>query len=96
MILKKHFQQYGKVEYVRLLKDRRSGESKGLAFVNFYRACYHCALALEQCDANYKAVFAAPKDSGNSRKRNGMIIVVVMVAQVVEVVTLVVMTMVAA
>ncbi|KAK2142014.1 hypothetical protein LSH36_1005g00011 [Paralvinella palmiformis] len=64
--IKEKFEEYGQVEFVRLLKDRRSGESRGLAFVKFYRA-YHCALALEQCDPGFKAVFAAPRESSSSR-----------------------------
>lgn len=64
--IKEKFEEYGQVEFVRLLKDKRTGESRGLAFVKFYRA-YHCALALEQCDPGFKAVFAAPRETSSSR-----------------------------
>ena len=43
-------QQFGEIEYVRILTDRQTGESKGLAYVKYYRA-YHAALALENCDS---------------------------------------------
>ena len=33
--LKEFFSQYGAVEYVRLIKDNRTGRSKGFAFVTF-------------------------------------------------------------
>jgi len=37
------------MDYMRFLKDRNTGESRGLAYVKYYRA-YHAALALEGCD----------------------------------------------
>ena len=43
-------QQFGEIEYVRILTDRQTGDSKGLAYVKYYRA-YHAALALENCDS---------------------------------------------
>ena len=43
-------QQFGDIDYVKILTDRESGKSKGLAFVKYDRS-YHAALALEQCDA---------------------------------------------
>lgn len=33
--LKEFFSQYGQVQYVRLIKDNRTGRSKGFAFVTF-------------------------------------------------------------
>ena len=43
------FQQFGETEYVRILRDRVSKESKGLAYVKYFRA-YHAALAYEGCN----------------------------------------------
>ena len=43
------FQEYGDVEYVNILRDKSTNESKGLAYVKFHRP-YHAALALENCD----------------------------------------------
>lgn len=60
--IRKKFEEYGDIEYVRLIKDKATGDSKGLAYVKFYRA-YHAALALESCDSSFKAVFAVPREA---------------------------------
>jgi RNA recognition motif. (a.k.a. RRM, RBD, or RNP domain) len=44
------FQKFGDIEYIRFVKDRKTGDSRGLAYVKFKRA-YHAALALEGCDS---------------------------------------------
>ena len=43
------FQDFGEIEYVRILRDRVTKESKGLAYVKYFRA-YHAALAYEGCN----------------------------------------------
>ena len=42
-------QTFGEIDYVRFLKDRNTGDSRGLAYVKFFRS-YHAALALEGCN----------------------------------------------
>ena len=41
-------------------QDKESGESRGVAYVKFYRAS-HAALALEEASAEYKAILADPR-----------------------------------
>jgi len=54
------FSQFGEIDHVHVLSDRETKENKGLAFVTFNRS-YCAALALEECDPSYKAVFAVPE-----------------------------------
>ncbi|ESO02582.1 hypothetical protein HELRODRAFT_66091 [Helobdella robusta] len=61
--LEREFSKYGDIEYVKLL--RRNQSNVQLAYVKFLKA-YHAALALEECDPAYKAVFA---DTAWSSKR---------------------------
>ena len=42
-------QQYGRIESIHIVKDRKTGGSRGLAYVRFSRA-YDAAVALETCD----------------------------------------------
>ena len=42
-------QNYGDIEYVRILKDKATGNSKGLAYVKYFKAS-NAALAFENCD----------------------------------------------
>ncbi len=44
-------QEYGDIDYVNVLRDKTTGDSKGLAYVKYHRA-YHAALALESCDSS--------------------------------------------
>ncbi|XP_049887962.1 RNA-binding protein 45-like [Pectinophora gossypiella] len=55
-----HFSKFGKVESVYLQKDKTTNESRGLAYVQF-KSFLDAALAFEECDRHYKAVFATPK-----------------------------------
>lgn len=66
--IEKDFRNYGDIEYVRIVKDRGTKEMR-LAYVKFYRA-YHAALALENCDAHYKPVFAATPSAKGARARS--------------------------
>lgn len=66
MDVRKAFESYGEVEYVQIVKDRRTGEKKGFGYVKYNRA-YEAALAVENCDKCYKAVMADPKPT-KSRK----------------------------
>lgn len=67
--VQERFKEYGDIEYVKILKDRHTSASKGLAYVKFFRA-YHAALAIEQCDDSYKAVFASSKEKLQRNRDN--------------------------
>jgi len=58
--LKADFEAFGTVQYVNIVKDRATKESKGFAYIKFYRLV-HAAKAFESCDKSYKAVFAEPR-----------------------------------
>jgi len=58
--LKSHFSQFGDIDYVSIVKDRLSKESKGFAYVKYHRMS-HAAKAFEGCDKAHKPVFADPK-----------------------------------
>jgi len=58
--LKTDFEEFGSVQYVNIVKDRVTKESKGFAYIKFYRLV-HAAKAFESCDKSYKAVFAEPR-----------------------------------
>lgn len=63
------FSEYGEIDSIKIIRDRSSGESKGLSYVK-YRRAYHAALALENCDPSYRAVFAQSKSSGEGRSHH--------------------------
>jgi len=58
--LKDHFNQFGDVDYVSIVRDRTTKESKGFAYIKYHRMS-HAAKAFEACDRSYKPVFADPK-----------------------------------
>jgi len=49
-------QQFGRVESAHIVKDRKTGNNRGLAYVRFSRA-YHAAMALENCDQSETFLF---------------------------------------
>ncbi|KAJ9575632.1 hypothetical protein L9F63_007493, partial [Diploptera punctata] len=59
-MLRDHFKQFGDIDYVSVIKDRETKESKGFAYVKFHKVS-HAAKAFEGCDRSFKAVFAEPK-----------------------------------
>ncbi|KAL1497511.1 hypothetical protein ABEB36_008459 [Hypothenemus hampei] len=63
-----YFKQFGDPEYVNIIKDRHTRESKGIAYVKYHKFS-HAARAFEECDRKYKAVFAEPKNSEPIPKR---------------------------
>lgn len=63
-MLRDHFKQFGDIDYVSVVKDRETKESKGFAYVKFHKIS-HAAKAFEGCDRTYKAVFAEPKKKTN-------------------------------
>lgn len=58
--LRKAFEEYGEIDYVQVVKDRKTGEKKGFGYVK-YRRAYNAAVAVETCDKSYRAVMAEPK-----------------------------------
>lgn len=52
----------GDIEYVQILRDRETRESKGVGYVKFTKPST-AALAIETCDRSLKAVIAEPKSS---------------------------------
>jgi RNA recognition motif-containing protein len=58
--IKNYFAQFGLVDHVHILKDKESGDSRGVAYVKFYKAS-HAALALEGAASDYKAILADPR-----------------------------------
>jgi len=70
--VKEHFGQFGAIEFINMVKDKQTGKPKGLAFVKFFRF-YEAARALEECDPNFRAVFAESRDTpfGKGAGRGG-------------------------
>ena len=69
--LKEHFNQFGDVDYVSIVRDRTTKESKGFAYVKYHRMS-HAAKAFEDCDRSFKPVFADPKpQKSNYHETNG-------------------------
>lgn len=58
--LQQEFSKFGSIEYVTVVKDRNTNESKGFGYVKFKKVS-SAAKAFEECDRKYKAVFAEPK-----------------------------------
>lgn len=64
--VQEYFKKFGELDYVNVVKDRETKESKGIAYVKFQRMS-HAAKAYEECDRKFKAVFARPKESNQDR-----------------------------
>jgi len=60
--VREHFQQFGAIEFINMVKDKSTGKPKGLAFVKFFRF-YEAARALEECDSTFRAVFAESREN---------------------------------
>ncbi|KAE8580804.1 hypothetical protein XENTR_v10024547 [Xenopus tropicalis] len=63
--VKQKFKEYGQIEYCSIIKNKNTGESKGLAYVRFLKPS-QAALAIENCDRSFKAILAEPKNKGGS------------------------------
>ncbi|XP_075036646.1 RNA-binding protein 45 isoform X1 [Mixophyes fleayi] len=63
--VKNKFKEYGQIEYCSIIKNKTTGESKGLGYVRFLKPS-HAALAIENCDRSYKAILAEPKNKGSA------------------------------
>ncbi|GJQ87072.1 hypothetical protein Trydic_g6831 [Trypoxylus dichotomus] len=60
-----YFKQFGDIDNIAIIRDKETKENKGFAYVKYFKFS-SAALAYEQCDKKYKAVFAEPR----SNKRN--------------------------
>ena len=58
--LRDHFAQFGDIDYVSIVKDKNTKESKGFAYVKYHRVS-HTAKAFESCERSFKPVFADPR-----------------------------------
>ncbi|XP_018320723.1 RNA-binding protein 45 [Agrilus planipennis] len=54
------FKDYGEIEYANIIRDRETKESKGFAYVKFFKFT-SAAKAFEECDRKFKPVFAEPR-----------------------------------
>ncbi|EFA04331.1 RNA-binding protein 45 isoform X1 [Tribolium castaneum] len=54
------FKEFGEIDYATIMRDKESRESKGFAYVKYFKFS-HAAAAFETCDKKYKAVFAEPR-----------------------------------
>ncbi|CAG9769021.1 unnamed protein product [Ceutorhynchus assimilis] len=68
--LYEHFQHFGDLDYINIVKDKNTRESKGIAYVKYNRFS-DAAKAFEECDRKYKPVFAEPKSSEQNQRRGG-------------------------
>ncbi|EDV26718.1 uncharacterized protein TRIADDRAFT_1749, partial [Trichoplax adhaerens] len=60
--LKEKFVEFGSIDYCQIVKDHTTKKSKGLGYVKFNKASA-AAIALENCDASFRAVLAEPKST---------------------------------
>lgn len=65
--LRSAFIDFGDIDYVQVVKDRKTGDKKGFGYIKFHRA-YDAAKAVEDCDRSYKAVMAEPKSAKIKRE----------------------------
>lgn len=59
--LKDTFKDYGEIEYCVIIKNKFTGESKGLGYVRYYKPS-QAAVAIENCDKTYRAILAEPRN----------------------------------
>ncbi|XP_062303378.1 RNA-binding protein 45 [Osmerus eperlanus] len=58
--LKDTFKDYGDIEYCVIIKNKSTGESKGLGYVRYHKPS-QAAVAIENCDRAYRAILAEPR-----------------------------------
>ncbi|XP_045761317.1 RNA-binding protein 45-like [Maniola jurtina] len=66
-MLEDHFKTYGYIEDVLIQRDRNTKESKGFAYIK-YRKFSEAALAYEECERRFRAIFAQPKGSNRRQE----------------------------
>ncbi|XP_046974561.1 RNA-binding protein 45-like [Vanessa cardui] len=59
-VLEENFKKFGCVEDVLIQRDRETGTSKGFAYIT-YQKFSEAAIAFEECERKYRAIFAQPK-----------------------------------
>ncbi|XP_005049149.1 PREDICTED: RNA-binding protein 45 [Ficedula albicollis] len=62
--LREKFKMYGDIEYCSIIKNKTTGESKGLGYVRYLKPS-QAALAIEECDRSYRAILAEPKNKSS-------------------------------
>uniref|UniRef100_A0A1A8M7C1 RNA binding motif protein 45 n=2 Tax=Nothobranchius TaxID=28779 RepID=A0A1A8M7C1_9TELE len=62
--LKETFKVYGDIEYCIIIKNKTTGESKGLGYVRYFKPS-QAAIAIEKCDKSYRAILAEPRTKSN-------------------------------
>ncbi|TWW78436.1 RNA-binding protein 45 [Takifugu flavidus] len=65
--LKETFKEYGDIEYCVILKNKATGESKGLGYVRYYKPS-QASLAIENCDKTYRAILAEPRNKATANE----------------------------
>ncbi|XP_007949862.1 RNA-binding protein 45 [Orycteropus afer afer] len=55
---------YGDIEYCSIIKNKVTGESKGLGYVRYLKPS-QAAQAIENCDRSFKAILAEPKNKAS-------------------------------
>ncbi|KAM3606018.1 uncharacterized protein V6R79_009261 [Siganus canaliculatus] len=63
--LKNTFKEYGEIEYCVIIKNKTTGESKGLGYVRYYKPS-QAAIAIENCDKTYRAILAEPRNKNQA------------------------------
>ncbi|XP_018601628.1 RNA-binding protein 45 [Scleropages formosus] len=63
--LKETFKGYGDIEYCIIIKNKTTGESKGLGYVRFHKPS-QAATAIENCDKTFRAILAEPRTKNSS------------------------------
>ncbi|XP_034352326.1 RNA-binding protein 45 isoform X2 [Arvicanthis niloticus] len=59
--LREKFKVYGDIEYCSIIKNKVTGESKGLGYVRYLKPS-QAAQAIENCDRRFRALLAEPKN----------------------------------
>nr|CAG31865.1 hypothetical protein RCJMB04_12j16 [Gallus gallus] len=62
--LREKFKMYGDIEYCSIIKNKTTGESKGLGYVMYLKPS-QAARAIEECDRSYRAILAEPKNKSS-------------------------------
>ncbi|XP_028846448.1 RNA-binding protein 45 [Denticeps clupeoides] len=63
--LRETFKEYGGIDYCIIIKNKTTGESKGLGYVRFYKPS-QAAIAIENCDKTFRAILAEPRTKNSS------------------------------
>ena len=67
--IQEEFDQYGAIEHISIVKDRNTGDSRGLAYVNFYEF-KDAASALEKCSDKYRPQWAESREKMIEKRKH--------------------------